>query len=80
MIGTRHIYRLLYRMDEDFKKIFKVKAEFAMHTELSEDELKNFACFVQKKVNDDGLPPFHRDAVAARRRARRAPGRRPRRS
>jgi ATP-dependent Lon protease len=65
MIGTRHIYRLLYNLDEDFKKIFKVKAEFAMHTELNEEELNNFACFVHKKVNDDSLPPFHRDAVAA---------------
>jgi ATP-dependent Lon protease len=64
MIGTRQIYNVLYRLDEDFKKIFKVKAEFAMHTELNADELNNFACFVHKKVNDDGLPPFHRDAVA----------------
>ena len=48
MIGTRHIYNVLYRLDEDFKKIFKVKAEFAVHTELNADELNNFACFVHK--------------------------------
>jgi lon-related putative ATP-dependent protease len=36
-----------------------------MHTELNEEELNNFARFVHKKVNDDSLPPFHRDAVAA---------------
>jgi ATP-dependent Lon protease len=65
MIGTSHIYRLLYALDEDFKKIFKVKAEFAVHTPLSEEELQNFACFVHKKVGDDNLRPFHRDAVAA---------------
>jgi ATP-dependent Lon protease len=65
MIGTRHIYQLLYHLDEDFKKIFKVKAEFAMYTPLSDDELTNFANFVHKKVQDDRLPPFHRDAVAA---------------
>jgi len=64
MIGTRHIYRLLYNLDEDFKKIFKVKAESAMHTELNDAELQNFARFVQKKVGDDSLPPFHKDAVA----------------
>jgi lon-related putative ATP-dependent protease len=65
MIGTRHIYQLLYHLDEDFKKIFKVKAEFAMYTPLSDEELANFANFVHKKVQDDRLPPFHRDAVAA---------------
>jgi len=65
MIGTKYIHNLLYHVDEDFKKIFKVKAEFAVHTQLSEDEIRNFACFVHKKVNDDGLPHFQRDAVAA---------------
>jgi lon-related putative ATP-dependent protease len=65
MIGTRHIYRLLHRMDEDFKKIFKVKAEFAFQTDRSDEEIWNFACFVHKKVTDDDLPHFHKDAVAA---------------
>jgi len=65
MIGTRHIYRLLYHLDEDFKKIFKVKSEFAMYTARSDEELTNYACFVYKKVKDDHLLPFHRDAVAA---------------
>jgi len=65
MLGTRHIYHLLYNLDEDFKKIFKVKSEFAMFTDRSEEELYNYACFVHKKVKDDGLKAFHRDAVAA---------------
>jgi ATP-dependent Lon protease len=65
LIGTPHIYRLLYNLDEDFKKIFKVKAEFALETERSAEELQNYARFVNKKTRDDSLPPFHRDAVAA---------------
>jgi len=65
MLGTRHIYHALYNLDEDFKKIFKVKAEFAMFTDRSDEELYNYACFVRKKVKDDGLKAFHRDAVAA---------------
>jgi lon-related putative ATP-dependent protease len=65
MLGTRHIYHLLYNLDEDFKKIFKVKSEFAMFTDRSDEELFNYASFVRKKVKDDGLKPFHRDAVAA---------------
>lgn len=65
LIGTKHIYRLLHRLDEDFQKIFKVKAEFALQTPLNDKELQNYACFVQKKCNDESLPPFHRGAVAA---------------
>jgi lon-related putative ATP-dependent protease len=65
LIGTKHIYRLLYALDEDFKKIFKIKADFALQTPLSDDEIVNYACFVHKKTQDESLPPFHRDAVAA---------------
>jgi lon-related putative ATP-dependent protease len=65
VIGTPHIYSLLHGLDEDFKKIFKVKAEFATHTPLRDEELRNFACFVHKKIHDDELLPFHRSAVAA---------------
>ena len=65
MLGTPQIYRSLYALDEDFQKIFKIKAEFAGQTQLSEGELRNYACFVHKKVADDSLPPFHRDAIAA---------------
>ena len=64
LIGTRQIYRMLHALDEDFKKIFEVKADFALETPRSADELRNYAAFVRKKCQDDRLPPFHRDAVA----------------
>jgi lon-related putative ATP-dependent protease len=65
LIGTRQIHRILHAIDEDFQKIFKVKAEFTVETPLSDEELNNYACFVHKKCQDDHLPPFHRTAVAA---------------
>lgn len=65
MIGTRHIYRVLYAHDEDFSKIFKVKAEMAMSIPRNDQELLNYASFVHKKTQDDELPPFRREAVAA---------------
>ena len=64
MIGTRAIHGLLYAVDEDFRKIFKIKSEFATDTPRSDAEIDNYACFVHKKVHDDALPPFHRDAIA----------------
>lgn len=65
MIGTPQIYGMLYAVDEDFKKVFKIKAAFALHTPLDAAELQNYVCFVHKKVQDDGLRPFTRAAVGA---------------
>lgn len=65
MIGDTYIYSLLYFMDEDFKKIFKIKAEF--DSEMSKDEKTglDYARFIKKICDEDGLFPFDRDGVAA---------------
>ena len=65
VIGTDQIYHLLYAMDEDFKKIFKIKAEFARETPLNDDELMNYACLIHKRTTDEDLPSFDKHAVAA---------------
>jgi lon-related putative ATP-dependent protease len=64
IIGTRQTYSLLHQHDEDFSKIFKVKAAMAMSIPHSEQELLNYASFVHKKTVDEQLPPFRREAVA----------------
>jgi len=63
LIGTPHIYRTLFALDEDFKKIFKIKAEFAAETALSGDEMLNYAGLIQKRVRLESLPPFSAEAV-----------------
>jgi len=65
LIGTRQIYAVLYATDEDFKKIFKVKADFALQTPLDDEEVLNYACLIHNRCRKENLPPFHRDAVAA---------------
>jgi lon-related putative ATP-dependent protease len=63
LIGTESIYRLLLLRDEDFAKVFKVKAEFDNAIELNDENLMNVICYVKKKCNDDGLLPFEREAL-----------------
>lgn len=63
-IGTRHIYGVLHALDEDFSKIFKIKADFAVETPLNDQELMNYACLIHRRCTEESLPPFHRDAVA----------------
>ncbi|MEW6411411.1 MAG: ATP-binding protein [Candidatus Zixiibacteriota bacterium] len=58
LIGEPEIYRLLWRLDEDFKKIFKVKAEFDNVMPLTKKSLREYFEFVRKVVDDEQLMPF----------------------
>ncbi len=64
IIGDAYLYHLLYFYDEDFKKIFKVKADF--DTIMSKDKaaIKHYSLFVKKICIDEGLMPFSNSGVA----------------
>ncbi|UCG62195.1 MAG: AAA family ATPase [Candidatus Zixiibacteriota bacterium] len=65
LIGEPEIYRLLWRLDEDFKKIFKVKAEFDNVMKNTKSNLRQYFEFVRKVINDEGLPPFDLSGMQA---------------
>jgi len=65
MIGDPEIYDLLYFLDKDFKKIFKIKAEFDSEVLKSERTITDYARFIRKICRDDKLLPFDREGVAA---------------
>ncbi len=65
MIGDADIYDLLYFMDQDFKKIFKIKAEFDSEVVKTERTINDYARFIGKITKEDNLLPFDRDGVAA---------------
>jgi predicted ATP-dependent protease len=64
MIGNQWIYHLLYGVDEDFRKIFKVKADF--DSEMSKDEkaLQGYASFISTRCRDESLLHFDPSGVA----------------
>ena len=64
LIGSPVIYYLLYAHDENFRKLFKVKADFAPDMGRSEQNVLGYAGFVSKQVRERGLRHFHREAVA----------------
>ncbi len=64
MIGESYIYSLLYFMDPDFKKIFKVKAEFDSETDKDKDVIDKYISFIKKITDEDKLLPFDRGAMA----------------
>jgi lon-related putative ATP-dependent protease len=64
LIGPPPLYHLLYAGDEDFRDVFKVKADFAPDMEWSDERVSNYAAFVSRCVQSDGLRHFDRSAVA----------------
>ncbi len=65
MIGDAYIYNLLYFQDEDFKKIFKVKAEFDSEMARDDRSFGDYVRFVKKICDEDGLLPLDRDGISA---------------
>jgi len=65
LIGDRQTYATLYNNDADFKKIFKVLADFDYEMDLNKKNLRQYAAFVGKMCHEEGLGPFDTGAVGA---------------
>jgi lon-related putative ATP-dependent protease len=64
LVGTPILYYLLRAYDEDFAKLFKVRAEFASTMERTQETEHEYSLFVKSVVDDNHLPPFDRAAIA----------------
>ena len=65
MIGDAHVYHLLYGLDDDFKKIFKIRADFDSVTPKDSDKIKQYVSFIRKICDDEKLRSFEKSGVAA---------------
>jgi lon-related putative ATP-dependent protease len=65
MIGNQMIYHLLYEMDEDFRKIFKVKADFDSQMDRNAKALESYASFISNRCHHEMLLHFDSSAVGA---------------
>lgn len=63
ILGDLTTYLMLLRYDEDFGKLFKIKAQFSAEMERSETTVQAYAEFMALQVAEQGLLPFHREAV-----------------
>jgi ATP-dependent Lon protease len=62
-VGSPLLYRLLYTWDEEFREIFKVRADFREFMELERDNRLVYAQWVAKTCRAEKLPHFDRRAV-----------------
>jgi len=64
MIGSAEIYYLLYHRDEDFKKIFKIRADFDSVMPKNDTTIENYQQFVKTICDDEELRPFDAKGLA----------------
>jgi lon-related putative ATP-dependent protease len=64
LVGTPYTHYLLSNHDDEFRKLFKVKADFDTSTRRGPAVVKQLARFVATRCRQEGLPDFDAAAVA----------------
>ncbi|MGE5235498.1 MAG: Lon protease family protein [Acidobacteriota bacterium] len=65
MLGDRALYDLLHELDEEFRKIFKVLADFDSEMPNGRDQVDAFLSLMVKIIRDEELPHLDRSGMAA---------------
>ncbi|MFK7872145.1 MAG: AAA family ATPase [Oligoflexales bacterium] len=65
MIGNEDLYHLLFEMDEDFSRVFRVKSEFREKMPWNSKGLRAYTEFVSTRCEREGLRAFHKSAMAS---------------
>ena len=64
LVGNEQIYQTLLALDEDFRKLFKIKVEFEDTSENNLDNMIKIARFIRGFCEQEELPPLDKTAVA----------------
>ena len=64
MLGSPYIYYLMYQYDEDFRKLFKIHADFDVQMNNTEENVAKMAAFVSAITKKEELREVTRAAVA----------------
>lgn len=64
LVGNEMLYQLLYEYDEDFKKLFKIKADFDDEMDRNEENIMKTARFITSFCERERTLHFNKAAVA----------------
>lgn len=64
LTGSPFLYYILYNYDDEYRELFKVKAEFDTKMPRNEENIKKYTQFVSLCQKEEGLLPFHKSAIA----------------
>ena len=63
LIGDPYTYYLLYNYDEDFRKLFKIMADFDIEMDRDKENIYKMARFIATHCEKEGLKHFDKKAV-----------------
>jgi ATP-dependent Lon protease len=65
LLGDAYSYQVLYSLDPDFQKIFKIKSDFDNVMDRDEESVQRYAEFIRRLSEKEDTAPFDRAAVSA---------------
>ncbi|MEJ2092436.1 MAG: ATP-binding protein [Syntrophobacterales bacterium] len=63
LVGDPYLYQLLFIYDDDFGKLFKIKAQFDWEMKKTSDHLQEFCALVASYCQDEELLPVHKTGM-----------------
>lgn len=64
LVGVPYLYYMLYNLDEEYRELFKVKADFDNRMDSSEETVQKYAAFVASTSRKEKTLPFDRTGVS----------------
>lgn len=64
LIGSPFIYYLLYTLDDEYRKFFKVKADFDNRMPRTAENITKYASFIAARCKEENLKPFDKTGAA----------------
>ena len=63
LVGSPEVYHLLYHMDQDFRKLFKIKADFDDYLPYNQENVHKIAQYISSFCNREGVAHFDKSGV-----------------
>jgi lon-related putative ATP-dependent protease len=64
LVGNPYLYYLLYNLDEDYRELFKVKADFDSRMDRTDENVRKYASFVGSLCKEEKLLSMDKKGVA----------------
>jgi len=65
LLGDNRLYQILYMLDRDFKELFKVKADFDVVMDRTDENLKDYTSFICTLCNKEDLPHLDPSGISS---------------
>ncbi len=63
LVGNPYIYYLLYNLDDEYRELFKVKADFDSRMPRTKENMGKYALFIASCQKEENLTPFDRSGM-----------------